>query len=84
MLLPGTGGGAVPPRGSLIVLAGPFGVGQSTWAARLFGAADILCADDERGQLTGSQSDLTADDRVFSLVYETAAGRLAAGASVDR
>ena len=56
------------------------GSGKSTWL-RPF-AADVLSTDDIRAELTGDATDQSANARVFAILRERLAGRLAGGAPV--
>jgi predicted kinase len=74
------------PSGSLVLLIGPPGAGKSTFAHRLVAAslasADaVLSADRYRRALTGSESDLSQDRRVFAILRDELAACLQQGST---
>jgi predicted kinase len=70
------------PQPSLLVLAGPSGVGKSSFAERLLPTADVLSSDRMRGLISGDESSMEVSGQAFALLHEVAARRLRAGRSV--
>lgn len=71
------------PSGSLLAMAGPAGVGKSTWADRLLdGPALVLSSDRMRKRVSGSEEDMEASDAAFSLVWSEALAALGRGQTV--
>jgi protein phosphatase len=68
--------------GSLLVLAGPSGVGKSTFSERLLPSADILSSDRMRKLISNDEGSLEVSGQAFALLHEVAARRLAGGRTV--
>ena len=68
--------------GSLLVLAGPSGVGKSTFGNRLLPKGSILSSDHMRQLISGDAGDMAASGQAFQLLHEVTSRRLAAGRTV--
>lgn len=69
---------SVPDR-SLVVLIGPAGAGKTTFAARHFGAADVLSSDAFRALVGRDEADQRGTRTAFSILHRELTRRLAAG-----
>lgn len=75
-------GKLVYSTGSLIVLAGPSGVGKSTWGKSHFEEKDILSSDRMRELISGSENNQEVSSQAFLLLHKVASQRLAAQRAV--
>lgn len=66
----------------MVVLAGPSGVGKSTWAKRLFAPTEIVSSDHMRALITDDENNQNVNEPAFSLVHTIVDMRLKAGRSV--
>jgi protein phosphatase len=65
------------PTPALILLIGPAGAGQSTFARRHFRPTEVLSSDHCRALITDNENDQSATDDAFELLHYIAAKRLA-------
>ena len=63
--------------GTMVVLIGPSGCGKSTFAARHFGATQVLSSDEMRAWVADDPDDQTATEAAFELLHTALALRLA-------
>lgn len=68
-------------QNSLVVLAGPSGVGKSTWAEKHFKETEIVSSDRMRELITDDANNQTVNAEAFNLVHLLASERLKAGRS---
>jgi protein phosphatase len=67
------------PELSLVVLIGPSGCGKSTFAAKHFGAFEVLSSDYCRGLVSNNPNDQGATDDAFNVLHYIAGKRLDRG-----
>jgi predicted kinase len=67
------------PRDALVVLVGISGSGKSSWAARHFGASEIVSSDAFREMVSGDAADQSASADAFRLLHFATRARLRRG-----
>jgi len=69
----------VLPDPSLVLLVGAAGSGKSTFAARHFGADEVLSSDAMRARLSGDEADQRVSRAAFAIIDDTLERRMQAG-----
>jgi protein phosphatase len=67
------------PGDAMVVLIGIAGSGKSTFAARHFGASQVLSSDEFRAMVSDSERDQSATDDAFELLHSALGMRLRRG-----
>ncbi len=67
------------PYFSLVVLVSAAGCGKSTLAKKHFRSTEILSSDFFRGMIADDESDMSASNDAFDLLYQAAVQRLKRG-----
>lgn len=67
------------PSGALVLLVGPSGSGKSTFAARHFGATQVVSSDACRALVSDDETDMSATDAAFRILHSIVRERMRRG-----